>query len=283
MGNTVKTCGHPIMRNRLQERLARAIVNLLKPVARMAYRCQMDYRQFNELVRIAFVEVAVSDFGIRKRPTNLSRTAIITGLTRKEAKRLNDLLQGEDLLKDMKPLVYDQVLAVWHSDPKFSTKSGRPRAIDYQGGPNSFCELCAHVPADLPPGAMRAELKRVGAVVDDNGKLRATRKTVFDEKQADLVSEVVETVLTPAAEIGLTSVVEQSVRGRRNAMTVVSSPPLKSSDLNSFRKLVNRRLWSLKRKLSELGEAYGGVVGDEADENQKTLKTVVLQYEIEGS
>jgi hypothetical protein len=64
------------------------------PLARMLIFLGIGYKEFSEVLKKAFVEAATRDYGLRGRPTNTSRVAVFTGLTRKEVKRLKDSLPG---------------------------------------------------------------------------------------------------------------------------------------------------------------------------------------------
>ena len=57
----------------------------LKPVARWLLRSGVTWKEFAELARSAFVDTAFEEFGIRGRPTNVSRVALLTGLSRRSA------------------------------------------------------------------------------------------------------------------------------------------------------------------------------------------------------
>ena len=71
-----------------------ALLKALMPIARLLMKCGVGYREFAEIAKCAFVDVATQDYGLRGRPTNISRVAVMTGLTRKEVKRLRDKIQA---------------------------------------------------------------------------------------------------------------------------------------------------------------------------------------------
>ncbi|MDH3905625.1 MAG: DUF6502 family protein, partial [Gammaproteobacteria bacterium] len=72
------------MRDDIQRQILGAFLVVLKPIARILLRFGIGFREFSEIAKTAFVDVASSDFGLRGRPTNISRVAVMTGLTRKE-------------------------------------------------------------------------------------------------------------------------------------------------------------------------------------------------------
>ena len=71
------------MQDRIQQEILRGMLLVLRPMARILLRFGIGFKEFNEVAKAAFVDVASADFGIRGRPTNISRVAVMTGLTRK--------------------------------------------------------------------------------------------------------------------------------------------------------------------------------------------------------
>lgn len=69
--------------------LETSIVMLRRPVIRVALKRGIAHGQFAELVKQAFVKTAQSDFSVPGGRPSVPRTAVVTGLTRKEASRLN--------------------------------------------------------------------------------------------------------------------------------------------------------------------------------------------------
>ena len=59
------------------------------PVARCMLQSGIGLREFSKISKIAFIKVATADYGIRGRPTNISRVAVMTDLTRKEVKKVS--------------------------------------------------------------------------------------------------------------------------------------------------------------------------------------------------
>ena len=76
------------MQDNIQRQILDAFFVILRPIAKILLRCGIGFREFVEVAKAAFVDVASSDYGLRGRPTNISRVAVMTGLTRKEVRRL---------------------------------------------------------------------------------------------------------------------------------------------------------------------------------------------------
>src|ERR1700724_2887695 len=64
----------------------------LKTLVPVLLRCGITWREFAELAKTTYVEVATDNFGKRGRPTNVSRTAILTGLVRRDVRKPRQIL-----------------------------------------------------------------------------------------------------------------------------------------------------------------------------------------------
>ncbi len=147
---------------------------LLRPIARIMLRTGVTWREFSEICRLTVVEVASEEFGIRGRPTNISRVAIMTGFSRREVRRLRDLLDAETAPEFTRMNAATRVLTGWYSDSDFAESFETPKRLAVQGGGDSFEALCSRYCGDVAPSTMLKELKRVGAVGEDGeGKLVA--------------------------------------------------------------------------------------------------------------
>ncbi len=144
---------------------------VLEPVIRLMLRLGVTWKEFSELCKTKYVDVATADFGIRGRPTNASRVAILTGLDRREVARLRQPAP-EGAAKGYQSRA-SQILAAWHHDPEFLDAAGQPAALMMDGEGSSFTELMRrHAPA-LPVVAMVKELKAAGAIEEGpDGQLR---------------------------------------------------------------------------------------------------------------
>ena len=130
--------------------------------------------------------VAADEFGIRGRPTNTSRIALLTGIGRKEVKRLRDRLAEAAPAEPNRTGDATRVLSGWHLDPDFLDEAGRPIALPADAAEPSFESLCARHAGDIPVSALRKELERVGAIRTQpgSGLIEVTRR-YFMPVQAD--------------------------------------------------------------------------------------------------
>lgn len=157
--------------------VARACRTLLHPIAALLLKCGMSWREFAEISRLVFVAEATAGFGLRGRPTNVSRVSILTGLSRREVTRLRaTLLEPEPPLPN-KTTDATRVLSGWHQDPEFLDAAGQPAVLPADGPCPSFASLAQRYGGDVPATSLRKELQRVGALsVMPDGRLEVRRR-----------------------------------------------------------------------------------------------------------
>jgi len=158
-----------------RDRLNRALGFLLEPVILLLLKNGITWNEFAEIAKTKFVEVATRRFGIRGRPTNISRVAILTGQDRREVSRIRRAMERPTQPRPLcKP---SQVLEGWYRDPEFLHADGKPRDLALDGEHDSFAQLARRYAPSIPYVAMIKQLRAVGAVEDlDDGKVRVLKR-----------------------------------------------------------------------------------------------------------
>jgi len=150
----------------------------LRPVIYVLLRCGVTWREFADLARATYVEVATARFGKRGRPTNVSRTAVLTGLSRRDVRKQRELLSGAPPAPGGYVTKASLVLSAWHQNPEFQDKKGRPLLLPLEGERRSFTALvhrCAG--SDVPATTLLKELISAGAVrARADGQLQAMQR-----------------------------------------------------------------------------------------------------------
>lgn len=150
---------------------------LLRPIASLLLKCGMTWREFADVSKNVFVAVASQDFGLKGRPTNVSRVSILTGVSRKEVARVRSLLEEEADPPPNKTTDATRLLSGWHQDPDFLLPDGTPRELPPEGPGASFATLWRRYGGDVPVTSLRKELQNVGAItVLPGGLLRVERR-----------------------------------------------------------------------------------------------------------
>ena len=161
------------------------------PIARLLLRSGVGFKEFAEVSRIAFVEVASRDYGLRGRPTNLSRVAAMTGISRKQVKQIRNAGYEDDIRVELGLL--QDILERWYTDRNFLDREGRPKPLPMRGGRFSFAGLVKACAGDLPAGAVRVELIRFGSAEEDaRGRVRPIRRGIVpDDLEDKLITAMV--------------------------------------------------------------------------------------------
>lgn len=143
----------------------KACRHFMVPIARFMLGVGIGYREFAEISKLAFVQVASDEHGIRGRKTNMSRVSVMTGLNRKEIRKLRDRLKTEDWELDSEASKPSAVLTKWFTDPRYLGPKGSPKWLPFDSTSGlAFCNLVREVGGDVPPGAMLRELRRAGCI-----------------------------------------------------------------------------------------------------------------------
>jgi hypothetical protein len=231
----------------------------MRPIAAMLLRFGVGYRDFAQASKIAFVEVASEEFGGRGRPTNISRIALMTGLSRKEVRIIKESQargnQAETLLTHFPA----EVLRRWFTNERYCDSAGLPKPLAWDKNPGSFTELVRSCGSSLSPVAMRAELIRVGAVKqDDSGVLVALRRYFIADSAKDRLAEGIQFGIRPLA-LTIVKNVESVGLGALRFQRVVDSYSIPAERRAALEQEINGRLKQFSEEiddlLSEVGEA----------------------------
>ena len=164
----------PHMNISAKEHLLHIFSHLMRPIIRIGLRNGLMYGEFVQVCKSLYVEVATEDYGLRGRKTNISRVAVLTGLNRKEVKRVRDELESGERQQGSEGKGHHgldritRVLSGWHHDAEFTDAEGQPRPLSVgEGKPAtdvSFHKLVKRYGGDVPPVALLTELKRTNTV-----------------------------------------------------------------------------------------------------------------------
>ena len=149
-----------------RDRLVGAATRILRPLVRRLLSLGVPFGQLELSLRQLFVEVAEKDLAAPGQRQTDSRIALVTGINRKEVKRIRSNEGAGDAPRVFSMNHVTNLISRWMTDPKTTDRRGRPRALPYQAarGP-SFMKLARAVTGDLAPGVLLEELVRSGAVV----------------------------------------------------------------------------------------------------------------------
>lgn len=166
------------MRSPFQVAVLNSLQSVLLPIVKLMLRCGLGCPEFIAVVKAVFVRAASDDYGLRGRPTNVSRVAAMTGLSRKEVSRIRAEKLSDRWTPDMEVTPANTVLHYWHFDPAFSEPVGTPKPLQFDGL-HGFACLVRKYAGDIPAGAIKKELLRAGTVVEDDNENLIVRERYF--------------------------------------------------------------------------------------------------------
>jgi hypothetical protein len=213
----------------------------LKPLIHVLIRCGVTWKDFAALAKTTYVEVATRQFGKRGRPTNVSRTAVLTGLARREVRKQRERLATAP--EGWTPYVSKAslVLAAWHTDPEFMGVDGKPVLLPIEGDGASFATLVRRCGAsDVRPSTLLKELRNAGALrVTPDGELEALQRAYIPHKMDELLIRLWATVISDIANTYVHNLTRSpSTPGRFERSAINSS--IRASALPEFRQFLNR-------------------------------------------
>lgn len=162
------------MTNPLKSAALAALRVAIRPVFRILLRSGVTWHELSDVCKMTLVEVATTHFGLHGRPTNMSRVSIMTGIGRREVKRLRDQLEAEPAIETDRMGGAARLLSGWYLDAEYIGPDGRPLELPFEAatGP-TFAKLCKRYAGDLAAVTLRRELARVNAIEElPDGRLR---------------------------------------------------------------------------------------------------------------
>lgn len=163
-----------------------AVIRLLRPLVRILLRNGVPYGSFADLAKRVYVDVATDEFGIPGRKQTVSRVSIITGLSRKEVKRIKSLPYPKDTEAIERYNRAARVISAWVRDRRFSDDKGQPADLHIEGNGNTFSELVRLYSGDVPARAIMDELLRVGAIERlQDGRIKLVTRAYLPKTEED--------------------------------------------------------------------------------------------------
>lgn len=173
----------------------------LKPVIHVLLRCGVTWQEFCDLAKSSYVEVATVKFGRRGRPTNVSRTSLLTGLTRRDVRLQRERLARAQPVASAYSSKGSQILSTWHLDSEFVDSNGRPLILPVRGEGTTFATLLRRAGAgDVPPATIMRELLSARAIrKTEEGHLEALTRNYIPKATDEQLIRLWGTVLSDVA------------------------------------------------------------------------------------
>lgn len=171
------------------ESLLHALRHVMRPIVRLMLRKGITYTYFTDLLKGMFVEVAHKEFKLEGKAPTDSRISLITGVHRKDVRRLRSAAPDAD---DHLPAAISlgaHLVSTWLNSPPFCKPAGTPLPLPRlasAGGDFSFDGLVAIVSKDIRARAVLDEWLRLGiARVDEDDFVHLETKAFIPQKGFD--------------------------------------------------------------------------------------------------
>jgi Family of unknown function (DUF6502) len=227
--------------------LAAAVTRLLRPLIKLLLRNGIAYGTFAELTRKVYVDVGFDDFkGSSKRPS-VSSVAALTGLTRKEVKRLRELKSPNSVIEDQRYNRSVRVISGWLNDPSYLKDDGTPETLVMEGHSHSFSALVKQYSGDIPSSAMLSVLEAAKCVKQSEGHVELLQHAYIPEGDPE---DKINILGTDVAElIGTIDHNITSDPGQLRFQRKVSNIRVNSASVPQFRRLSAQKAQQLLEEL----------------------------------
>jgi hypothetical protein len=162
--------------------LIRALRRVLYPLVKLSLNKGVTFPQFQELLKSVFVEVAEREFRLIDKEQTDSRISLLSGLHRKDVKRLRAHPATETSVTRRSIPLGAQVVASWSGNPDYLDGDGLPRPIPRMASAEhrvSFEQLVASINKDIRPRALLDEWLRQGIVEKHDDEMIALKLDAF--------------------------------------------------------------------------------------------------------
>ncbi|MEE9326361.1 MAG: DUF6502 family protein [Cocleimonas sp.] len=152
--------------------LIKAVRRMLYPLIHMLLKTGITFPQLAELLKEVYVDVADKNFQIDNKTQTQTRLSFLTGIHRKDIKRLHK--QNTDILEPENISVGVQLVSKWIQQPRYLDENKKPLVLPLKAkGEPSFEELVATVcKQDIRSRVILDEWLNLGVVTLNNNKVQ---------------------------------------------------------------------------------------------------------------
>lgn len=141
-----------------------AVIRILQPLVRILLRNGVSFGTFSDIAKWVYVDTAANEFGIANRKQTISRISVITGLSRKEVKRVKEKARPADTAIAEQYNRAARVITAWRREHPYADQKGNPIDLPIAGDGPTFAGLVRIFSGDLPYRAVLDELVNAGAI-----------------------------------------------------------------------------------------------------------------------
>jgi hypothetical protein len=144
--------------------LIQALRRLLRPLARLLIANQIGLPYLIELLKGVYLEAAERHFRLQQGRMTDSRLSLLTGVHRKDVKRLRNG-DAQAATASQRVSLGARLIGLWSGRPEYLDEQGRPRALSL----TEFEEMVQSISRDVRPRTVLDEWRRLGYVTMEPG------------------------------------------------------------------------------------------------------------------
>ncbi|BFM50034.1 DUF6502 family protein [Marinomonas sp. THO17] len=164
--------------NATKQLIAKAIKKVLASLVRLIVRHGITFPELNEWLKQAYVEEVKKELEKQGEKSTLSRISLISGVHRKDVKRLTDLSVEEEQSKTEKISLTSRLLSLWMGDSSYLDHEGEPLVLPKTGTP-SFESLVISISRDVRPRTVLDDLIQRGIIKEEPQGYRLIQEAIF--------------------------------------------------------------------------------------------------------
>jgi hypothetical protein len=164
------------MSENVKKSLLAACRHLLHPLVRMLLRNGVNYGEFADAVRGAYIDIASTEILSAEQAQSDARIGIVTGMNAREVGRIRE--NDANAEPEVSANQIARVLQGWSQEQDYLGPYGLPLEVPFAGERPSFEDLVNCYAEGAPPRILLGELVRVGAAVEiSDGYVRMLNRT----------------------------------------------------------------------------------------------------------
>lgn len=166
----------------LSPALVSALRRVLRPLIKLMLAKGITYNYLSDLLKDIFVEVAEKEFRINGKPSSDSHLSLLTGIHRKDIKRLRHCDHSNTEIIPHAVSMGARLVSLWTSDARYLDENNQPRPLPRfikEGGEISFEGLVASVSCDIRSRVVLDEWLRLGVAHFDDKKRVCLNTSAF--------------------------------------------------------------------------------------------------------
>lgn len=246
---------------------------ILRPLARIMLRNGLSCKEFEELVRKAYVDECINEAKISRQKVTISSVSAQTGLSRKEVKRLHEVVDDSQQERSSKYNKAVRVISGWLNDRRFSNDENQALPLALEAETCSFAELVKDYSGDVPTVAMLKSLEAAGCVHIKDGVVHLVKHAYVPGDDSD---EILNILGTDTHQ--LINTIDHNLQcssDQRRFQRKVSNLALREDDVAEFKQLVHTTSQSLLETLDQWLDEHEA--GD--DEESRYVSLSIFYFE----